>query len=167
MHDNKEENAMSQKPFQFEYNELKSKYVYYSEKMYSKKLSELSAIELQNVVANVIKNDVIKPYFEKSHDYYSTRKIAIYFSMEFLIGRVVLDALVNTGIKKLTSKIFLDEGVDINILEEIQDTALGNGGLGRLAACFVESAATTGYPVYGYGVYYKYGLFKQQTTTQK
>ena len=67
--------------------------------------------------------------------------------MEFLIGRVVLDALVNTGIKKLTSKIFSDEGVDINILEEVQDTALGNGGLGRLAACFIESAATTGYPL--------------------
>ena len=148
--------------YQFEYDDLKSKYIYYSSELYSKKLNELTAIELQNVIANLIKNDVIKPYFELSRNYYSTQKIAVYFSMEFLIGRVVLDALVNTGIKKLTSKIFSDEGVDINILEEIQDTALGNGGLGRLAACFVESAATTGYPLFGFGVYYKYGLFKQQ-----
>ena len=161
-HNNKEEILMRQKPVQFEYDELKSKYVYYSQQMYSKRLNELSAIELQNVIASVIKNDIIEPYFDISRDYYSTKKIAIYLSMEFLIGRVVLDALVNTGIKKLTSKIFADEGVDIDILEEVQDTALGNGGLGRLAACFVESAATIGYPVYGYGVYYKYGLFKQQ-----
>ncbi len=152
---------MKREPFKFEYNELKSKYVYYSNKLYSKKLGELTVMELQNVIASVI-NEVIKPYFEQSQDYYSSRKIAVYFSMEFLIGRVVLDALVNTGIKKLTSKIFSDEGVDINVLEEVQDTALGNGGLGRLAACFVESAATTGYPLYGFGVYYKYGLFKQQ-----
>ena len=153
---------MKTESLKFEYNDLKSKYLYYSDKLYSKKLGELSSIELQNVVASVVKNDVIKPYFELSQDYFSNQKIAVYFSMEFLIGRVVLDALVNTGIKKLTSKIFSDEGVDINILEEVQDTALGNGGLGRLAACFVESAATTGYPLFGFGVYYKYGLFKQQ-----
>ena len=153
---------MRKEAFKFEYGELKNKYIYYSQQLYSKNLKELTVIELQNVVACVIKNDVIKPYLEMSKDYYSTKKIAIYFSMEFLIGRVVLDALVNTGIKKLTTKIFEEEGVDINVLEEVQDTALGNGGLGRLAACFVESAATTGYPVYGYGIYYKYGLFKQQ-----
>ena len=153
---------MSSMPYQFKYDDLKSKYLHYSNQLYSKKLSELNPYELQNVVACVIKNDIIHPYFEISKDYYSSRKIAIYFSMEFLIGRVVLDALVNTGIKKLTNEIFLDEGIDINILEEVQDTALGNGGLGRLAACFLESAATTGYPLFGYGVYYKYGLFKQE-----
>ncbi len=148
--------------YRFEYDDLKSKYKYYAGKLYSKKLDELSPVQLQNVVASVIKNDVIRPFFEQSQDYFSSKRIAIYLSMEFLIGRVVMDALVNTGIKKLTSQIFADEGVDISILEEVQDTALGNGGLGRLAACFMESAATTGYPVFGFGVYYKYGLFKQQ-----
>ncbi len=153
---------MRKESFQIEYNNLKSKYLSCSQSMYSKKLNELDVVQLQNVVATVIKNDVIKPYMEQSQGYYSTKKIAVYFSMEFLIGRIVLDALVNTGLKKMTSKIFANEGVDINILEEIEDTALGNGGLGRLAACFVESASTTGYPVFGFGVYYKYGLFKQQ-----
>lgn len=153
---------MRKESFQIEYDVLKAKYQSCADKMYSKKLCELDANQLQNVVASVIKTDVIKPYMEQSLDYFSTKRIAIYFSMEFLIGRIVLDALVNTGLKKMTSKIFADEGVDINILEEVEDTALGNGGLGRLAACFMESAATTGYPVFGFGVYYKYGLFKQQ-----
>lgn len=153
---------MVKEPYRFEYNDLKDKYVSCSQTMYSKKLCELDVNQLQNVVASVIKNDVIQPYWDQSKDYFSTQRIAVYFSMEFLIGRVVLDALVNTGIKKKTSKIFAEEGVDINILEEVEDTALGNGGLGRLAACFIESAATTGYPVFGFGVYYKYGLFKQQ-----
>lgn len=148
--------------FRIEYENLKSKLKYYAQKLYSKQLGELNAVQLQNVVANVIKKEVIGPYFEKAQEYYSTKKIAVYFSMEFLIGRIVLDALVNTGLKKMTSKILAAEGVDINVLEEIEDTALGNGGLGRLAACFVESAATLGYPVFGFGVYYKYGLFKQQ-----
>ncbi len=151
-----------QNSFRFEYDDLKNKYFDYSRKLYSKDLKDLSAHELQNVIASVIKNDVIKQYLEESLEYYSSKRIAIYFSMEFLIGRIVLDALVNTGIKKLTSKIFEDEGIDINILEEIEDAALGNGGLGRLAACFMESAATTGYPVFGYGIYFKYGLFKQK-----
>lgn len=153
---------MNMEPYQFEYNDLKEKYITYSESMYSKPLRELDVIQLQNVVAKVIKTDVIRPYWDHAKDYFSSQKVAVYFSMEFLIGRIVLDALVNTGIKKMTSKIFADEGVDINILEEVEDTALGNGGLGRLAACFIESAATTDYPVFGFGVYYKYGLFKQQ-----
>ena len=133
--------------FRIEYDFLKNKYLSYSEEMYSKGLKELDAIQLQNVIAKVIKNDVIEPYWKLSVDYYSNKKIAVYFSMEFLLGRIVIDALVNTGIKKMTSKIFADQGVDINILEEVEDTALGNGGLGRLAACFIEAATTTGYPV--------------------
>ena len=148
--------------FRIEYNTLKNIYKDYSHRLYSKNLSELDVNQLQNVIANVIKKEVIRPYFEKAQSYYSNKRIAVYFSMEFLIGRIVIDALINTGIKKMTAKIFADEGVDINTLEEVEDTALGNGGLGRLAACFVESAATTGYPVFGFGVYYKYGLFKQQ-----
>ena len=153
---------MRKEPVRIEYNELRYKYTSCAERLYSKKLCELDAIQLQNVVASVIKTDVIKQYMLQPQDYFSTKRVAVYFSMEFLIGRIVLDALVNTNLKKVTSKIFADEGVDINILEDVEDTALGNGGLGRLAACFMESAATTGYPVFGFGVYYKYGLFKQQ-----
>ena len=152
---------MKEKSLRIEYDELRMYYRVYSHILYSKDLDELSVAQLQNVVENVVKKEIIRPYFEESQNYFSQRRIAVYFSMEFLMGRIVLDALVNTGIKEMTSQIFAEEGVDINILEEVEDTALGNGGLGRLAACFIESAATTGYPVFGYGVYYKYGLFKQ------
>jgi len=153
---------MNNVSFRIEYNNLKRNYEGYSQNIYSKNLSELDVNQLQAVIALVIKEEVIAPYYKKAQSYYSNKKIAVYFSMEFLIGRIVVDALINTGIKKMTTKILADEGVDINILEEVEDTALGNGGLGRLAACFVESAATTGYPVFGFGIYYKYGLFKQQ-----
>ncbi len=140
---------------------LKQMYTETARNFFNKELSMLNPYELNAVIAHVIKSKVILNNFENSMDLYSKEKIAIYFSIEFLMGRIVLDALTNAGLRKLTAKIFLEEGVDINCLEDVDDTALGNGGLGRLAACFIESAATLGYPVYGAGLYYKYGLFKQ------
>jgi len=141
---------------------LKAQYQEAARNLFNKKLNELNPNELNGVIAHVVKKKVIAPNWEKSMKLYSEQRIAIYFSIEFLIGRVVLDVLTNTGLKKVTTKIFEKEGIDINCLEEVDDTALGNGGLGRLAACFIESAATMGYPLYGVGLYYKYGLFKQQ-----
>ena len=140
---------------------LKAQYEDMAKTLFSKKLSELNPYELNAVIANVVKKKVIKKSFDKAMNLYSNQRIAIYFSLEFLMGRIVLDALMNAGIKELTEEIFLEEGININLLEDVDDTALGNGGLGRLAACFIESAATTGYPLYGVGLYYKYGLFKQ------
>ena len=153
---------MNTESYQFDRTDLKNKFLHYAEKLYHKPLSELNPIQLQNVIACVLKNHVIKPYFEQAKNLFSVKRIAVYFSMEFLIGRIVLDALVNSGIIKLTRSIFEEEGIDINVLEEVEDAALGNGGLGRLAACFIESAATTGLPLFGFGIYYKYGLFQQQ-----
>ena len=141
---------------------LKAQYVEAARNLIGKELEELNPYELNAVIAHVVKNEVIMPNWQKSTNLYSEQRIAIYFSIEFLIGRVVLDVLTNTGLRKVTTKIFAEEGIDINCLEEVNDTALGNGGLGRLAACFIESAATLGYPLYGVGLYYKYGLFKQQ-----
>jgi len=141
---------------------LKVQYQDAARHLFNKKISDLNPYELNSVIAHVVKNKVIVSNWENSMNLYSERRIAVYFSIEFLIGRVVLDVLTNTGLKKVTTKIFAEEGVDINCLEEVDDTALGNGGLGRLAACFIESAATMGYPLYGVGLYYKYGLFKQQ-----
>lgn len=141
---------------------LKAQYQEAARNLFNKKINELNPYELNSVIAHVVKKEVIAPNWEKSMNLYSEQRIAVYFSIEFLIGRVVLDVLTNTGLKKVTTKIFAEEGIDINCLEEVDDTALGNGGLGRLAACFIESAATMGYPLYGVGLYYKYGLFKQQ-----
>ena len=140
---------------------LKAEYVEAGRTLFGKELKALNPYELSSVIAEVVKKRVIMPNWDKAQNLYSEQRIAIYSSIEFLMGRVVLDVLTNTGLRKVTTSIFGEEGVDINCLEEVEDTALGNGGLGRLAACFIESAATMGLPLYGVGLYYKYGLFKQ------
>ena len=85
---------------------------------------------------------------------------AYYISAEYLIGRLVYSNLFNLGILDEMKKLFAERGVDLAILEDIEDDALGNGGLGRLAACFLDSAAYTNIPLSGYGLRYKFGMFK-------
>ena len=91
----------------------------------------------------------------------ANKRNAYYLSMEFLIGRSFFNNLLELGVLNETKSILAEKGVDINVFEEIEDAALGNGGLGRLAACFLDSAAGLGLPLHGYGIRYKYGLFKQ------
>jgi len=86
---------------------------------------------------------------------------AFYFSAEYLVGRLVYSNLFNLGILNEVREAFREKGVDIACMEEIEDAALGNGGLGRLAACFLDSAATCDVPLTGYGLRYRFGLFKQ------
>ena len=87
---------------------------------------------------------------------------AYYISAEYLIGRLVYSNLYNLGILDEMKKLFAERGVDLAVLEDIEDDALGNGGLGRLAACFLDSAASCNIPLSGYGLRYKFGLFKQR-----
>lgn len=89
------------------------------------------------------------------------RHCAHYFSIEYLMGRGFYNNLMELGVLHEASSILAEKGMDINAFEEVEDAALGNGGLGRLAACFLDSAAALGLPLYGYGIRYKYGLFKQ------
>ncbi len=86
---------------------------------------------------------------------------AFYISAEYLIGRLVYSNLYNLGILDEMKALFAERGVDLAVLEDVEDDALGNGGLGRLAACFLDSAASTNIPLSGYGLRYKFGLFKQ------
>ena len=86
---------------------------------------------------------------------------AFYFSAEYLVGRLVYANLFNLGILDEVRQAFAEKGVDLACLEDIEDAALGNGGLGRLAACFLDSAATCDLPLTGYGLRYRFGLFKQ------
>ena len=89
-------------------------------------------------------------------------KQAHYISAEFLTGRMIFNNLFCMGILDDVREILSSKGVDIGILEDVEDAALGNGGLGRLAACFLDSAAAMNLPVNGYGLRYRYGLFKQE-----
>ncbi len=86
---------------------------------------------------------------------------AYYISAEYLIGRLVYSNLYNLGILEEMKQLFAERGVDLACLEEIEDAALGNGGLGRLAACFLDSAASINIPLSGFGLRYRFGLFKQ------
>ena len=86
---------------------------------------------------------------------------AYYISAEYLVGRLVYSNLYNLGILDEMKQLFAERGVDLAVLEDIEDAALGNGGLGRLAACFLDSAASINVPLSGYGLRYKFGLFKQ------
>ena len=90
-------------------------------------------------------------------------KMVYYMSMEFLMGRAMGNNLINLKAYKDVEECLEEMGVDLNLIEDQEpDAALGNGGLGRLAACFLDSLATLGYPAYGCGIRYRYGMFKQQ-----
>ncbi|MCL2003518.1 MAG: glycogen/starch/alpha-glucan phosphorylase [Oscillospiraceae bacterium] len=91
----------------------------------------------------------------------SSAKKVCYFSAEFLVGRVVYSNLQALGVLEDMREVFRKYGLDANLFEDVEDAALGNGGLGRLAACFLDSAATMGLRMDGYGIRYRYGLFKQ------
>ncbi len=90
------------------------------------------------------------------------KKRAAYLSAEFLIGRSIYSNLLNAGLDERFRRLMADNGVDSDVFEQIADPALGNGGLGRLAACFLDSAASVGLPLQGYGIRYRYGLFSQR-----
>ena len=94
----------------------------------------------------------------------SSPKIVYYMSMEFLMGRALGNNIINLhGIMSRVKEALDELGFDLNVLEDQEpDAALGNGGLGRLAACFLDSLATLGYPAYGCGIRYRYGMFKQK-----
>ena len=111
----------------------------------------------------VVRDRVIEKWL-KAHEqsYQSKAKRVYYLSMEFLIGRLLRDAASNLGLFEDLQEALTSLGVDANLVEELEpDAALGNGGLGRLAACFMESMASVGIPAFGYGLRYRHGLFRQ------
>lgn len=128
---------------------------------YCKELNELSPAELHEALGKAMMGEISERW-AKSKENHANNRRAYYFSAEFLMGRMMYNNLYAMGVLEQTKKLLEDKGIDINVFEEIDDAALGNGGLGRLAACFLDSAATQDVPLDGYGIRYKYGLFKQQ-----
>ena len=111
-----------------------------------------------------IRDRIVEPWFTSTRRTWAEdRKRVYYLSMEFLIGRILEDATINLGLRDIAEEAMVAFGQDFRtIIEDEPDAALGNGGLGRLAACFMESMATLGCPAYGYGIRYEHGLFRQR-----
>ena len=115
------------------------------------------------VVLSKAMMETILPHWNQSRKKTETMKKAYYLSSEYLMGRFLTNNLIGMDSKDEVKEILANMGVDYNQIEESEeDPALGNGGLGRLAACFLDSAATLGYPMDGYGIRYDFGLFKQK-----
>ena len=113
---------------------------------------------------HAVRDRVIDHWMNSTRDAYAkSAKRVYYFSLEFLIGRLLRDAMSNLGLVEPVTQALKSLNVDLDLVEALEpDAALGNGGLGRLAACFMESMASVDIPAYGYGIRYQHGLFKQK-----
>ena len=148
----------------FNKEEFKKTVVYNVKNLYRRNVDEASHQQLFNAVAYTVK-DLIMDGWIATHKEYDKQdaKMVVYLSMEFLMGRALGNNIINICIWDEVRDALTELGVDLNVIEDQErDYALGNGGLGRLAACFLDSLATLGYPAYGCGIRYKYGMFKQQ-----
>ena len=132
--------------------------------LYRKTIDEASKEQVFYALSYAIKDTVIDEWIN-THKAYDEQdaKILYYLSMEFLIGRALGNNIINLGARKEVAQVLEELGFDLTDIEDQEsDPALGNGGLGRLAACFLDSLATLNYPAYGCGIRYHYGMFKQK-----
>lgn len=132
--------------------------------LFRKEISEASNEQVYQALSYAIK-DIIMDEWIATHKEYDKQdaKVVYYMSMEFLIGRALGNNIINICAVDTVKEVLDELGFDLNTIEDMEpDPALGNGGLGRLAACFLDSLASLGYPAYGAGIRYHYGMFKQQ-----
>ena len=125
-----------------------------------KEMKDASATQLHNAVSGAAM-DAIAPLWKKKEEERFSRRKAAYLSMEYLVGRLIYNNLYCMGLLEEVKRLLSEKGVDPAVFEDIEDDAFGNGGLGRLAACFLDSAVTCGVPLTGYGLRFRYGLFRQ------
>ena len=132
--------------------------------LYRKTLEEVSDRHKFVAVAYAVKDIVIDQWIATQKAYEKAdAKTVYYLSMEFLMGRALGNMIINLSSRNEIKEAIEELGLDLNVIEDQEpDAALGNGGLGRLAACFLDSLSTLGYPAYGCGIRYKYGMFQQQ-----
>ncbi len=144
--------------------ELFKRSVMYNVKtLYRKTMEEATPQQIFQAVCYAVKDQIVDHWMETQKTYEKEdSKTVYYLSMEFLMGRALGNNLINLQAYKAVKEALDELGVDLNVVEDMEpDAALGNGGLGRLAACFLDSLATLGYPAYGCGIRYRYGMFKQ------
>ncbi len=145
--------------------ELFKRSVLYNVKtLYRKTLEEATDQQIFQAVSYAVKDMIVDNWIKTQENYErKDPKIVYYMSMEFLMGRALGNNMINLMAYKEFSEALEELGLDINVIEDQEpDAALGNGGLGRLAACFLDSLATLGYAAYGCGIRYHYGMFKQE-----
>ena len=133
-------------------------------RLFRKELDEANPQEKYQAVSYAVKEAIIDDWIATQRQYdQDDPKIVYYMSMEFLMGRALGNNLINMTAYKEVEEALNELGIDLNMLEDEEpDPALGNGGLGRLAACFLDSLASLGYAAYGCGIRYRYGMFKQK-----
>ncbi|MBQ6231148.1 MAG: glycogen/starch/alpha-glucan phosphorylase [Eubacterium sp.] len=132
--------------------------------LYRRDIDEATPQMIYQAVAYAVKDDIIDRWIA-THKVYKKQNVkkVYYLSMEFLIGRLLGNNILSLGYYPQIKEALEEMGFDMNFIEDQErDPALGNGGLGRLAACFLDSLSTLGYPAYGCGIRYRYGMFKQK-----
>ena len=143
--------------------ELRAALLRHLEFSQGKDLAHASVYDMRMALTLAIRDKVIEPWFRATRATYAAQSKRVYYlSMEFLIGRLLEDAVMNLGLTEAAHEAVAGLGHDFRtVLDDEPDAALGNGGLGRLAACFLDSMSTVGCPAYGYGIRYEHGLFRQ------
>jgi starch phosphorylase len=143
---------------------FKVDYIRKLQTMFAEEAGDASTLHQYYALGSLIKDYFSKPWIESNKQYGNNKgKQVYYFSMEFLIGKLLKSNLVNLGIKNICEKALSELGISLKDMENVEvDAGLGNGGLGRLAACFLDSMASIQIPGHGCGIRYKYGLFKQK-----
>lgn len=141
--------------------ELRKQIEKYVKVSFGKDISEATELEVYRALGQAIMEDIAEDWYE-TNKLYSQKKQAYYFSAEFLMGRALGNNLINLGVLDEVKEVLTELGIDYNKVEDAEeDSALGNGGLGRLAACFLDSLATLNLPGHGYGIRYRNGIFNQ------
>ena len=132
-------------------------------RQYGKNISQANSHDLFDAVSASVQEVIMTAWMATRHEYEKKSvKQLYYLSAEFLMGRALSNNLINLGIKDEVKKVLKDMDINFDIIEDEEpDAGLGNGGLGRLAACFLDSLATLDYPGHGYGIRYQYGMFEQ------
>jgi len=132
--------------------------------LYRKDLADATQQQVFQAVSLAIKDQIVENWIKTQKAYEKEDpKMVYYMSMEFLMGRALGNNIINLQASAPVREALEELGFDLNVVEDQEpDAALGNGGLGRLAACFMDSLATLGYPAYGCGIRYRYGMFKQE-----
>lgn len=143
---------------------FKRSVVYNVKTLYRKDIEEASPQQVFQAASLAIKDQIMDNWIETQKIYEKQDpKMVYYMSMEFLMGRALGNNIINLQASVPVKEALEELGLDLNLVEDQEpDAGLGNGGLGRLAACFLDSLATLGYPAYGCGIRYRYGMFKQQ-----